>query len=51
MLLYTEKMKLVGKAFMRVMGDVLGEHDIFAELQKDNYWYVRPSRSVSRMSA
>ena len=38
MLAYTEKMKIVGKAFMRVMGDVLGEQEIFAGLQDDNYW-------------
>jgi isopenicillin N synthase-like dioxygenase len=38
MLAYTEKMKVVGKAFMRVMGDVLGEQELFATLQEDNYW-------------
>jgi isopenicillin N synthase-like dioxygenase len=38
MLAYTEKMKLVGKAFMRVMGDALGEQDLFTTLQEDNYW-------------
>jgi hypothetical protein len=38
MLAYTEKMKVIGKAFMRVMGDVLGEQELFATLQEDNYW-------------
>ena len=38
MLAYTEKMKVVGKAFMQVMGDVLGEQEVFSSLQKDNYW-------------
>lgn len=41
MLEYSEKMKVIGKAFMRVMGDALGEQEIFAELQKDNYWVLR----------
>jgi hypothetical protein len=40
MMAYTEKMKVVGKAFMKVMGDVLGEQGVFASLQEDNYWYV-----------
>ena len=41
MLAYTERMKVVGKAFMRVMGDVLGEQKLFAALQEDNYWCGR----------
>lgn len=40
MLAYTERMKIVGKAFMRVMGDALGEQEAFKALQQDNYWYV-----------
>lgn len=38
MLQYAERMKVVGKAFMRVIGDVLGEQAIFSTLQEDNYW-------------
>ena len=38
MLAYTERMKVVGKAFMQVMGDVLGEQEVFTTLQEDNYW-------------
>ncbi len=30
--------KKVGRAFMRVMGDVLGEQEAFEALQNDNYW-------------
>jgi hypothetical protein len=30
----------IGKAFMQMMGDVLGEPEIFKALQKDNYWCV-----------
>jgi isopenicillin N synthase-like dioxygenase len=49
MLAYTEKMKIVGKAFMRVMGDVLGEQEIFAGLQDDNYWWVIQNARVSSL--
>lgn len=31
---------VIGKAFMRMMGDVLGEADVFEKLQSDNYWWV-----------
>lgn len=41
MLEYTEKMKIVGHAFMRAMSDALGHEDVFNELQKDNYWVLR----------
>lgn len=54
MLEYTEKMyvvpllhlfielikgrKVIGKAFMRAMSDVLGATEVFKVLQEDNYW-------------
>ncbi|ORY30189.1 hypothetical protein BCR39DRAFT_153153 [Naematelia encephala] len=41
MLDYVEKMKIIGKAFMRAMSDVLGYSEIFDKLQEDNYWVLR----------
>ncbi|PWN48813.1 Clavaminate synthase-like protein [Violaceomyces palustris] len=41
MLEYSEKMKVVGKAFMRAMADALGHEEVFDELQADPYWVLR----------
>jgi len=48
MLEYAERMKVIGKAFMRVLGDVLGEQAFFSTLQQDNYWSVPRTTVWSR---
>jgi isopenicillin N synthase-like dioxygenase len=48
---YSEKMKVIGKAFMRALADTLGHHEVFEELQKDPYWCVLTSSVTPLLTA